>query len=180
MNGNGAASPRPVPEFDGGTAGPGGGADPAVTDDERNRYGALLDAAAERGLLTPTEYEARLGEVAMATSVVELRRIVTELPAFGASTESRTTDGSVPGSAAAPDRTPTAPDLDALLWAGRTQAVSRRNKGNQWLVLALVVAVLLVALVALGLVAAHVVHSHSTGAAAASRAAAAGLSFLRL
>ena len=39
--------------------------------------------AAERGLLSPTEYQARLGEVAEASSVDELRRIVTELPAFG-------------------------------------------------------------------------------------------------
>ena len=61
---------------------------------------------------------------------------------------------------------PSAPDLDAILWAGRTRAVGRRERGNQWLVLAVVVGVLLVALVALGLVAAHLAHTHGGGSSA--------------
>ena len=55
-----------------------------VTDEVRNRYGELLDRAAERGLLSPFEYQERLGRVAEATSEDELRVLVTELPAFGA------------------------------------------------------------------------------------------------
>ncbi len=41
----------------------------AIDDDERDRYGLLLDRAAERGLLTPREYRFRLGELAAATTV---------------------------------------------------------------------------------------------------------------
>ena len=172
-NGHETVPPRPVPEAELGV-GP-----PAVSDEDRNRFGALLDAAAERGLLSPTEYQARLAEVAGASSVAELQRIVTELPAFGAPS---TAGGPAATSSASGATTPTGraaypPDLDAILWAGRTQAVARRDRGNQWLVLALVVGVLLVALVALGLVAAHLVHTHG---AATSAAVVARLSSLRL
>jgi hypothetical protein len=164
-NGHEMATPRPVPEV-GLVVEP-----PAVSDADRNRFGALLDAAAERGLLSPTEYQARLGEVADATSLAELQRIVTELPAFGApSTVGNAGDGA-PAVGAGGDAStgvPAAPDLDAILWAGRTRAVARRDRGNQWLVLALVVAVLLVALVAMGLVAAHLAHTHGAGRAAAT------------
>jgi len=164
-NGHEATSPRPVPEAEFVVE------SPAVTDDERNRYGALLDAAAERGLLSPTEYQARLGEVAEASSVAELQRIVIELPAFD--TPSTSKAGGAAGAAGASGATaptggvPSAPDLDALLRAGRTPAVARRDRGNQWIVLAVVVAVLLVALVALGLVAAHFAHTHGAGTSAA-------------
>ena len=177
-NGHETVPPRPVPE-----AGPGAGP-PAVTDDERNRYGSLLDAAAERGLLSATEYQARLGEVAEATSVAELQRIVTELPAFGAPS---TAEGGATRSAGATRAAgvtaptggvPAAPDLDAILWSERTRAVERRERGNQWIVLAVVLGVLLVALVALGLVAAHLTHTHGAGTSAA--AIAGRLSSLRL
>ena len=66
-----AAEPAPVPDLPSG-----------VTDEDRNRYGVLLDHAAERGLLSPGDYQARLSEVASATSLDELKRIVTELPVF--------------------------------------------------------------------------------------------------
>ena len=162
-NGHETVPPRPVPEA------PVGGV--AVSDEERNRYGALLDSAAERGLLTPEEYRARLVAVADADSVDDLRRLVTELPAFGGPAvgipSGRSTGVGVTGAptaASAPGAS--VPDVDALLQAGRTTSVARRS-GSQWILLALVVAVLLVALVALGFVAAHVAHVHgSTGAVA--------------
>ncbi len=147
-NGHESAVPLPIPELDI------GGPVPSVTDEDRNRFGALLDAAAERGLLSPADYQARLVEVAEAGTTAELQRIVTELPAFGGGP---TAD---PSAAAAPV------DVDAALWAGRTQPVARRDRGNQWLVLAVVVGVLVVALVALGLVAAHLVHAHDSGSSA--------------
>jgi Domain of unknown function (DUF1707) len=59
-----------------------------ITDEERNRYGSLLDRAAERGLLEPSEYEVRLRELAQATSTEEMMQIVTELPVFNPSTPS--------------------------------------------------------------------------------------------
>ena len=55
-----------------------------VTDEDRNRYGLLLDRAAERGLLSTDEYEVRLGELAEATSIDQMQQIVTELPVFTA------------------------------------------------------------------------------------------------
>ena len=54
----------------------------ARDDEDRNRFGTLLDHADERGLLSVSEYEIRLGELAAATSIDEMREIVTELPAF--------------------------------------------------------------------------------------------------
>ena len=63
MNGNEMAAPRPVPDLTVGSV-PG-----EVSDEERNRYGVLLDHAAERGLLTAAEYQVRLAELADATSI---------------------------------------------------------------------------------------------------------------
>ena len=60
MTGNETASPQPVPDL---AAGP---YPRAVTDEDRNRYGVLLDHAAERGLLSPAEYQVRLAELAEA------------------------------------------------------------------------------------------------------------------
>jgi hypothetical protein len=59
-----------------------------VTDEERNRYGSLLDRAAERGLLEPSEYEVRLRDLAQATSTEAMMQIVTELPVFNPLTQS--------------------------------------------------------------------------------------------
>jgi len=142
MNGHLPGAPQPVPELGHAPAAS------AVTDEERNAFGRLLDTAAEQGLLSPADYQERLGQVAEAGSVAELQRIVTEIPAFGGDPAPSAAGGHA--------------DVDALLWAERTQAVARRERGNPWLVLVLVVAVLLVSLVALGLVAAHVIHTHAS------------------
>jgi len=155
---------------------------PGVSDEERNRYGVLLDHAAERGLLSPAEYQARLGDLAEASSVEELQRIVTELPAFGATGATGTSRSGAPwspgpagtvGTRGAPD--PAA--LDSALWANLTPARRRRGSGNPWMILAIVVVVFLVALVALAVVAAHVSHTHHTASAGP---AAAGFSRLHL
>ena len=133
---------------------------PAVTDEDRNRYGMLLDHAAERGLLTPTEYRARLAQVAEATSTDELQRIVTELPAF------TTAPAPEPAASGTATRAPADPAaLDAALWANLTPAKSRAGSrsSNPWLLLAMVIVVVLVAVVALALMAAHVAHTHHTG-----------------
>jgi hypothetical protein len=156
------SAPRPVPEL----------ALPiAVSDDDRNRYGVLLDHAAERGLLSPTEYRARLVQVADAPSIEAMQRIVTELPAFGpcgAPTPSPTRPTRQARPPTAGTLEPAALDsaaldsaaLDSALWANLTPAMSRRASGKQWLILAVMVVVLLVAMVALALVAAHVAHTH--------------------
>ena len=136
----------------------------AVSDDDRNRYGVLLDHAAERGLLSPSEYQARLAELADATSEDELRRIVTELPAFGPSggATAATSRTSPVGSPSAGVSDPAA--VDSALWAQLTPATTRRRAGNPWAALAVLVVVLLVALVVLAVVASHLAHTHHTGA----------------
>ena len=53
-----------------------------ITDEERTRYGLLLDRAAERGLLEPPDYEVRLRALAEATTTEQMVDIVAELPAF--------------------------------------------------------------------------------------------------
>jgi len=137
-----------------------------VTDEDRNRFGVLLDHAAERGLLTPVEYQARLGELADATSMDELRRIVTELPVFNApamvdrskGSKSRTRSRVTPVAAPVPGVYG-----DPGSWTSLTPATVRRGRANPWLVLVIVVAVLLVAMVVLGLLAARVSHTSGTG-----------------
>ena len=144
--------PRPVPELATGAAVP-EVAPPPVTDEERNRYGVLLDHAAERGLLSAAEYRSRLAELADAASVDELRRIVTELPAFGGPAARVVPPGPDPAA------------VDAALWAGRTPAAERHGPGNRWVALALLVAVLVVAMVALALIVSHLAHNRHVGAA---------------
>jgi hypothetical protein len=133
----------------------------AVSDDERNRYGVLLDHAAERGLLTPTEYRERLIQLAEAPSIEDLQRIVTELPSFSvsgtpASSPGRRTGQARPSASDTPD--PAA--LDAALWASLTPATTRRASGSQWIILGLIVMMLVIAMVVLALVAGHMAHSH--------------------
>ncbi len=155
-DGDEKVAPRLVPELTHG-----------VTDEDRNRYGRLLDHAAERGLLSPTEYRLRLTGVAEATSIGELQRIVTELPVFDAmsapSTRSAAPTGG--GTGAVP-----VPGLDAALWASLTPSAPRAGRRSPWLVLVVVVAMLILALVALALVAAHYAHVHPGQAGVAVRA----------
>ena len=96
----------------------------------------------------------------------ELRRIVTELPAFEAptvvkrgkgakkqtSSQGMTTDLPVPARLGEGD-----------LWAVQTPTAGRRKGANPWAILAVVVAVLLVALVMLGLVVSRVSHNRGIG-----------------
>jgi len=172
MNGNDMPAPQPIPDLT--LASP----EPGVTDEDRNRYGILLDHAAERGLLSSADYRLRLTQLAEATSIEELQRIVTELPAFGgvaspkavpvASAGDLALAGGQPGRSLGPPvltGTPAA-ELDAALWASLTPPNSRRSSGNPWTILAVVVVILLVAMVGLALVAAHLVHTqpgHATG-----------------
>ena len=163
MNGNEMAKPLPIPDLD--PAPPASG----VTDEDRNRFGVLLDHAAERGLLSPAEYQCRLAELAGAASVDELQRIVTELPAFGGVVASGQMPGPSPGPSPGPKLPGTAPgtpapEIDAALWANLTPAVDRRRWGNPWVVLAVLVVVLAAALVGLALVAAHVAHTQTHAA----------------
>jgi hypothetical protein len=117
-----------------------------VTDEERTRYGLLLDRAAERGLLDPTEYQIRLRELAEATSTARMLEIVTELPAF-----------TVPAATAA--RTPrsvrTRPPVPGL--------GGQRRRGTVWVVLVVVVVIAVASLVVLAVSVERLSRTHGSG-----------------
>jgi hypothetical protein len=132
--------PRPVPSL---------APEPPVTDEDRDRYGRLLDRAAERGLIGPADYRDRLRDLAEATTIEELTRIVSELPAF-----------SVP-----PAATRSGP-------LGRRHALGPGSVGlsrglerrpNPWVLLAIVVVVMAASLVLLAVFVEHLAHIHRTG-----------------
>ena len=123
-----------------------------MTDHDRTVYGDLLDRAAERGLLSDREYQIRLGELAGATSVDQMQRIVTELPVFtpAAASATRPSRGAKPAKA---------------LQAG---TVTRRRRASPWLLLGIVVIVAVASLGALSLYADHLVRNHNSGVVSTS------------
>jgi len=132
-----------------------------VTDEDRNRYGALLDRAADRGLLSLADYQVRLGELAEATTMDQMHRIVTELPVFSAppaktqASSRRRSRATVPTGPGLQGTTPDAP------WVGAAGDRPLEGRGR-WLVLAAMVAVLVVSLIVLAVFAAHLTHIRST------------------
>jgi hypothetical protein len=118
-----------------------------ITDEERNRYGLLLDRAAERGLLEPSEYEVRLRELAQATSTEQMMQIVTELPVFNPLTQS-----SPPKKAAARH----------TMNRGTTAAGPRRRV-TVWALMGLLVVVAVVSLVILAVSAERLTHRQGGG-----------------
>lgn len=124
-----------------------------VTDEDRTRYGLLLDRAAERGLLTPYEYEIRLRELAEATSTDQMRQIVTELPAFAVpAATAPSARARRKGSSATSGGTPPAT-------AGRGPRTSR------WVALVVLVVLIAASLVVLAIYAEHLVRRHTGGLA---------------
>ena len=157
----GATPPGSGPVTSGAKGSPG---DPGhgVTDEDRNRYGVLLDRALDRGLLTPSDYQVRLTELAEATTIEQMHRIVTELPVFAAP-PAKTQGGSrrqvrVPRAGRAPQETATGNTYQSGTPAGRSWEGSGR-----WLVLAALVVVLVASLIVLALLAAHLTHTQSGG-----------------
>jgi Domain of unknown function (DUF1707) len=134
------------------------GAGVPVTDDDRNRYGMLLDKAADRGLLTTAQYEVRLRDLASAATTEEMLAIVTDLPAFTA----------VPGATASAGRRgrmAPGPSAGHPLTGGPGSLGTRRRqpRTSAWLVLVVLVVVVAVALVVLGLAAARLHRPAPTG-----------------
>jgi hypothetical protein len=118
-----------------------------VTDDDRHRYGALLDRAAERGLLSPEEYQVRLGELAVATDLDQVRTIVTDLPLFTAPPASNKIRSQKATAAAGFGMGPPA----------------ARRRSSPWVLLGVLVVVLLASLVLFSVYAEHVVHTRNAG-----------------
>ncbi len=148
---DGAGSPAPQGLSEGGPVGT-SGARP-VTDEDRNRFGILLDHAAERGLLDPREYEARLRELAGASSVEQMRQIVTDLPILAAP----------PGSAIRfGGRRIREPSLSR---GGGSPGTGDNRRSSPWLVLVVLVVVLAAALVFFVVYGDHIVHTRTSGLA---------------
>jgi hypothetical protein len=134
---------------------PGGELDDAansrtVTDEDRTRYGLLLDRAAERGLLGAYDYEIRLGDLASATTIDQMNHIVTELPVFTATSATRANKPRRKGSS---DRA-----LGAIGPSG-----GRRRRANPWLALAIGVIVVVASLVFLSVYTHHLVRNRPSG-----------------
>jgi hypothetical protein len=145
---SGLTDPWPVPDLAGTDDGPPRPAEGSavVSDEDRTRYGLLLDRAAERGLLSPYEYQVRLGDLAEATSLDQLKRIVTELPAF-----------------TAPVVAPTATKRSRPTAGGSLAAERKGRRSSPWVLLVIVVIAVLVSLVIFTIYAEHVVHGRNTG-----------------
>jgi hypothetical protein len=134
---------------------PGGAPDDAansgtVTDEDRTRYGLLLDRAAERGLLGAYDYEIRLRDLASATTIDQMNHIVTELPVFTATSGTRANKPRRKGSSDRP--------LGTLGPSG-----GRSRRANPWLVLAIVVIVVVASLVFLSVYTHHLVRNRPSG-----------------
>jgi hypothetical protein len=159
------AGPLPVPEW--GDGAPPGSADDRsnpVTDQDRTVYGDLLDRAAERGLLSEHDYQIRLGELAEATTVNQMQRIVTELPAFVSSP---------PASAHRPSR------RAKPVKVPQPGTVTGRRRSSPWVLLGIVVIVAAVSLVWLSIYADHLIRNHNAGVVSMS-VAVSSLGVLRL
>jgi hypothetical protein len=138
----------------------------AVSDDDRTRYGLLLDRAAERGLLSSYDYQVKLGELAEATTIDQMKTIVTDLPALTTPPTAPRPTRSKRSSAAV------APEVGLA-------AVSGRRRSSPWVLLGVLVFVVLASIVFFYLYAEHLVHTRGAGVLAAA-AAARALSALRL
>ncbi len=139
-----ASWPGPAPSPDTGEV---------VTDEERTRYGLLLDSAAERGLLDPADYEIRLRELAEATTKAQMVEIVAELPAFTATATPTRSRHSIQSA----NRKRQSADSTGLGAPG-----SQRRRVVMWVVMGLVVVVALASLVILALSAQRLSRSRSS------------------
>ncbi len=156
------ASPLPIPELAEPGATPVGPADnrPAdpqaeVTDEDRQTYGRLLDSAMERGLLSPYDYETRLGDLAVASTIDEMKTIVTELPIFTASTPTK--PGRPSRFTGKPDDLPVVPGSVQA----RTSGIAAQGRSNRWTKLIILLVVVIALFVALSIYAAHVANNHN-------------------
>jgi hypothetical protein len=137
-----------------------------VSDDDRTRYGLLLDRAAERGLLSSYDYQVKLGELAEATTIDQMKAIVTHVPALTtAATVARPTRSKRSSATAAP--------------GVGVAAVGGRRRSSPWLLLGVLVFVVLASIVVFYVYAEHLVHTRGAGVLAAA-AAGRALSALRL
>jgi hypothetical protein len=162
-----AAAPLPIPELGGPLPAPPAAAVPAptgpapeVTDEDRQQYGRLLDRAMERGLLSPYEYETRLGDLAEAPTLDDLKRIVTELPMFTASSSpSKPARTSRFGRPPVPGASDGLPSMTGS--AGSWPPGAVKSQRGRWTKLIIVLIVVIALFVALSIYAEHLVNTHN-------------------
>ncbi len=130
------------------------GASGLIDGADREAYARLLDRARARGLLSPTEHQLRLAELADAGSVAEMQRIVTDLPALNG------VNASAPRSPVRSDRHSTG--LAAWPGAAGYRASRRRaaaTPGSRpWTLLAVLIIVVVLVFALLVVYADRVVH----------------------
>jgi hypothetical protein len=122
-----------------------------VTDEDRTRYGVLLDRAAERGLLAPYDYEMRLRDLASATTIEQMNRIVTELPVLTRAA------GATPRN----DRSPSDPRISSN--RPPSSAAAQQRRARMWLMVTIVMVVAIASLLFLSIYTRHVVHNRNSG-----------------
>ena len=162
------AAPLPIPELGGAAPAPPAapvppptGPTPEVTDEDRQQYGRLLDSAMERGLLSPYEYETRLGDLAAAPTLDDLKRIVTELPMFTASPAA--SKPARPSRFGGPPVTGPSDGLPSMTGsAGSWPAGAAKSQRGRWTKLIILLIVVIALFVALSIYAEHLVHNHNT------------------
>ena len=182
------AGPGPIPELDvAGTAPlPSAGPQPKVpqptdhqppvTDDDRQLYGRLLDSAMESGLLGAYDYETRLSDLADASTIDEMKKIVTELPMFSASAPTaKPRKSSLFSTSPGSPRSQTTPGSEY----SRIPGVATKGRSNPWTKLIILLVVVVVMFVALSIYAEHLVHNrHNSSSAVATWTASAALPVL--
>jgi hypothetical protein len=164
--GNGA-TPLPIPEL----GAPGTtpvtpevprptGSPPEVTDEDRQTYGRLLDSAMERGLLSAYDYETKLGDLAEASTIDEMKRIVTELPIFTASTPAKPKR---PSLLTGSRRSGSADVLPVMPGSShdRMSGAAATGRSNRWTKLIILLIVVIVLFVALSIYAAHLTNNRN-------------------
>ena len=123
----------------------------------------------ERGLLTPYDYETRLSDLAEAPTLDELKRIVTELPMFGAAA-SASKPASKPAKPSLFGGSPVSGPSDGLpITPGTTRALARsaaKSQRSRWTKLIILLIVVIALFVALSIYAEHLVHNHNNNPSA--------------
>jgi hypothetical protein len=117
----------------------------------------------ERGLLGTYDYEIRLHDLAEASTIDEMKKIVTELPMFSAPTPSAkprkssplSTSPSPPGSSSTPGSA-----------YSRIPGVATKGRSNPWTKLIILLVVVVIMFAALSIYADHLAHNRQNSSSA--------------
>lgn len=130
----------------------------------------------ESGLLGAYDYETRLSDLADASTIDEMKKIVTELPMFSASAPTaKPRKSSLFSTSPGSPRSQTTPGSEY----SRIPGVATKGRSNPWTKLIILLVVVVVMFVALSIYAEHLVHNrHNSSSAVATWTASAALPVL--